>query len=91
MAQQKKVYQKEKQSSKKIEDKKPFINPRYKNTIWTIVFVVILTIFFIVNNTKSVQAQGPYPPNYHSAKGTIPTTIIDSRISFITEGKDTVK
>jgi hypothetical protein len=46
-------------------EKKPLIDPKYKNTIWTIVFLAILVIFFIVNNTRSVPEEGPYPPNYH--------------------------
>ncbi|MCG6913641.1 hypothetical protein LJE86_06960 [bacterium BMS3Abin03] len=51
----------------KIE-KKPLIDPKYKNTFWTIVILVILTIFFIINNTRDVPDEGPYPPGYHPAK-----------------------
>jgi hypothetical protein len=89
MAQQKKINTKEEPTNKKPEEKKHFINPRYQNTVWTIVIVVVLTIFFIVNNTKSVQERGPYPPNYNSPKGEISKQLIDSRISFIIEDKDT--
>lgn len=88
MAQQKKTNPKDKPIGKKPVGKKHIINPRYKNTFWTIIIVVILTIFFIVNNTKSVQERGPYPPNYASAKGSIQKAIIDSRISFILPTKD---
>lgn len=88
MAQQKKINSKEKLTSKKPEEKKHFINPRYHNTVWTAVIVVVLTIFFIVNNTKSVQERGPYPPNYNSPKGEISKQFIDSRIGLITESKD---
>jgi len=89
MAQQKKLNGKDKPANKKPIEKKHLINPRYKNTVWTIVIVIVLTIFFIVNNTKNVQERGPYPPNYNSAKGTITKPIIDARVNFITEGKDT--
>lgn len=87
MAQQK-IKSKDRPIGKKPEAKKHFINPRYKNTFWTIIIVVILTIFFIVNNTKSVQERGSYPPNYISPKGTIQKAIIDSRISFIIPNKE---
>ncbi len=90
MAQQKKVNAKEKPIGKKTEEKKHLINPRYKNTVWTIIIVIVLTIFFIVNNTKSVQERGMYPPNYNSPKGAIPKSFIDSRINFVIEGKDTI-
>jgi hypothetical protein len=93
MAQQK-IRPKDKPIGKKPIEKKHLINPRYKNTFWTIVIVVILTIFFIVNNTRSVQERGPYPPNYVSPKGTIQKAIVDSRISLIIPGKevnDTIK
>jgi len=46
-------------------EKKPLINPKHKSTIWTIAILLILLIFFIINNTKSVPEEGPYPPNYH--------------------------
>jgi len=88
MAQQKKVNSKDKPIGKKPVEKKHLINPRYKNTLWTVIIVVVLTIFFIVNNTKSVQESGTYPPNYAAAKGSIQKAIIDSRISFIIPNKN---
>ena len=91
MAQQKKVNSKDKPIGKKPEQKKPLIDPRYKNTFWTVVTVVILIIFFIINNTKSVQEKGPYPPNYNAPKDSIPKTIVDSRISLITSSTDSNK
>lgn len=57
---------KERKIGKKQQpEKKPLIDPRYKNTFWTIVIIIILIIFFIVNNTRSVPEHGPYPPNYN--------------------------
>lgn len=88
MAKQKKVNPKDKPIGKKTVEKKHIINPRYKNTFWTIVIMIILTFFFIVNNTKSVQERGPYPPNYVSPKGTIQKAIVDSRINFIIPSKE---
>jgi hypothetical protein len=87
MAQQK-VKSKDKPIGKKPVEKKHLIDPRYKNTFWTIVTIVALTIFFIVNNTKSVQEQGSYPPNYTLPKGTIQKAIIDSRIGFVIPSND---
>jgi hypothetical protein len=52
----------------KQPEKKPLIDPRYKNTFWTVVVIIILIIFFIVNNTRTEPKQGPYPPNYSPQK-----------------------
>lgn len=52
-------------------EKKHLIDPQYKNTFWTIVILVVLTVFFIINNTRDEPEQGPYPPNYNSEKPTI--------------------
>jgi uncharacterized integral membrane protein len=65
---QKKSKQKERQIGKKPVEKKPLINPRYKNAIWTAVILIILLIFFIVNNTREVAEKGPYPPYYNPNK-----------------------
>lgn len=89
MAQQK-LKPKDKQLSKKPVEKKYLINPRYKNTFWTIVFLIVLTIFFIVNNTKSVQERGPHPPNYNSYKDSIPQQHVDPRVSIISKSKNSI-
>ncbi len=81
---QKKNQKKERQIGKKQPEKKPLINPRYKNTFWTIVVLVILLIFFIVNNTRSVPKQGPYPPEYSIEKKIGPDTTIDPRLRMDT-------
>jgi hypothetical protein len=63
---QKNVKTKSRQIGKtKVQEKKPLIDPRYKNTIWTLVIIVILTIFFIINNTRPVPDHGPYPPGFN--------------------------
>ena len=53
--------------------------------------MIILTIFFVVNNTRSVQERGSYPPNYTSSKGSIQKAIVDSRIGFIIPNKDVIE
>jgi uncharacterized integral membrane protein len=64
----KKTKQKERQIGKKTVEKKPLIDPRYKNIVWTTVILVVLLIFFVVNNTRDVPERGPYPPNYKPDK-----------------------
>jgi len=61
----KKQKNKQRQIGKKKVEKKPLINPKYKNTFWTVLILIILLIFFIVNNTRDVPEQGPYPPGYN--------------------------
>lgn len=88
MAQQK---LKQKPIGKKPIENKPLINPKYKNTFWTIVVLIVMTVFFIVNNTKSVPERGPYPPNYNSFIDSIPKYAIDPRVNFITSTEDSNK
>jgi uncharacterized integral membrane protein len=61
----KKVKTKERQIGKKSKQKKPLIDPRYKNAFWTTLILIILLIFFIINNTRREPERGPYPPNYN--------------------------
>lgn len=49
--------------TKKVE-KKPLIDPRYKNLFYTVLTIVVIAVFFIINNSKSEPQEGPYPPNY---------------------------
>lgn len=61
----KNTVQKERKIGKQQQPvKKHLIDPKHKNTFWTIVILVVLTIFFIVNNTREEPEEGPYPPNY---------------------------
>lgn len=64
----KKVKTKERQIGKKSKQKKPLIDPRYKNAFWTTLILIILLIFFIINNTRKETERGPYPPNYNPQK-----------------------
>lgn len=52
----------------KAVQKKHLIDPRYKNAFWTTLILVVLLIFFIVNNTREVPETGPYPPGYNPQK-----------------------
>ena len=60
----KKQKNKQRQIGKTTVEKKPLIDPKHKNTIWTVIILVILLIFFIFNNTRDEPEQGPYPPGY---------------------------
>lgn len=45
---QKKYQPKNRQIGKtKVPEKKPLIDPKYKNTVWTIIIIVILAIFLL--------------------------------------------
>ncbi len=79
---QKKNNIKERQIGKKPSVKKPFIDPRYKNTVWSVIIAVILLIFFIINNTRSVPDSGPYPPAYSDTDHPSPDKKISSELDF---------
>ncbi len=64
----KNLNKKERQIGKTKIEKKPLIDPRYKNAIWTTIVLIVLLIFFIVNNTRKEPERGPYPPNYNGPK-----------------------
>jgi len=59
---QKKNKQKDNQEEK--TEKKPLIDPKYKNWVYTGIFFAVVLGFFIVNNMNGEPEQGPYPPNY---------------------------
>lgn len=77
---------KDRKIGKQQEQKKPLIDPRYKNLIYTVAFIVVVFIFFIINNSQSEPAQGPYPPNYQQNSGTGQTKAADFTLTS-TEGK----
>jgi len=54
----------ERKIGKQVIEKKPRIDPKLKNTIWTVITIIVLLVFFIINNTKTEPEEGPYPPNY---------------------------
>lgn len=61
---------KDRKIGKQQIEKKPLIDPRYKNLIYTVAFILVVAVFFIVNNSQSEPNQGPYPPNYQeNSKG----------------------
>jgi len=79
---QKKNNIKERQIGKKPSVKKPFIDPRYKSTFWTVVITVALFIFFIINNTRSVPESGPYPPGFTDSSHPSPEKKVSSELDF---------
>jgi len=52
------------QIGKQKIEKKSLINPKHKNTIWTVIVLVILGVLFVINNTREVPEEGQYPPNH---------------------------
>jgi hypothetical protein len=58
---------KERKIGKNETSKKHLIDPRYTNLIWTSITVIVLLVFFIINNTRTEPEQGPYPPYYNAS------------------------
>lgn len=58
----------ERKIGKQVVDKKPGMDPKLKSTIWTVITIIVLLIFFIINNTRNEPEEGPYPPNYTPTK-----------------------
>jgi hypothetical protein len=84
MAQKKSTSIKERQIGKNFPVKKPLIDPRYKNTIWTAFFLIILVVFFIMNNTVQVSEKGPYPPTFNSSNHEVPSKKISAELDLNT-------
>lgn len=51
-------------NEQKNNKSKPFINPKHKNLIYTLGFLGVFLVFFVINNSGSEPEQGPYPPGY---------------------------
>ena len=66
----------------KVPGKKPLIDPRYKNVFWTTVTIVVLLIFFIVNNTRDVPESGPLPPAYNQQSIEQPSEKINEKVKM---------
>jgi len=62
MAKKNNIYR-ERKIGKQVIEKKPLIDPKIKSTIWTVITLIILLVFFIINNTRTEPEEGPYPPN----------------------------
>jgi len=54
----------ERKIGKQVIEKKPGMDPKLKSRIWTVITIIILLAFFIINNTRTEPTEGPYPPNY---------------------------
>jgi len=68
MAKKNKNTIRERKIGKQVIEKKPGMDPKLKSTIWTVITVIVLIVFFIVNNTRTEPEEGPYPPNYVPAQ-----------------------
>jgi len=79
---------KERKIGKQQPEKKPLIDPRYKNLIYTVAFIAVIAVFFIINNSQSEPAQGPYPPHYQeNAQANADTKAADFTLKS-TDGKN---
>lgn len=79
---------KERQIGKtKLPEKKPLIDPKYKNTFWTTVVITVLIIFSIINNTRYVPDSGPYPPRYKAGEEPAPDSTIPPPLQMDTKIK----
>jgi|CZKP01.1.fsa_nt_gi hypothetical protein len=84
MAQKKNTNIKERQIGKNFPVKKPLIDPRYKNSVWTIFFLIVLLVFFIMSNTVQVAEQGPYPPTFNSSNHEEPSKTVSNELEINT-------
>lgn len=74
----------ERQIGRNTTAKKPLIDPKYKNTFWTVLIVLVLIIFFIINNTRAVPDQGSHPPGFSREQNPPPSTQVDPRLQMDT-------
>lgn len=44
----------------------PYNNKKFRSSLYSILFIIALIVFFIINNTRMVPEKGPYPPNYNA-------------------------
>ncbi len=58
--------QKKKNNAQPNSEKKMGLSKKQRGRIYTGAFLVLVLIFFIVNNSTSEPAHGPYPPHYKS-------------------------
>jgi hypothetical protein len=54
----------ERKIGKQVVNKKPLIDHKLRSRIWTGIIIIVLLVFFIINNTKPEPEEGQYPPNY---------------------------
>ena len=56
--------------TKVVEKKELFgLNEKQLSRLYTVIFFIVVGIFFIINNSSDDTKQGPYPPNYKQDKG----------------------
>mgnify|MGYP000601476697 CR=1 FL=1 len=58
--------------SQEVEPKLVFgLTQKQRSRVYTVLFFVIVTILFFLNNSTDDQVQGPYPPNYKQTQDEI--------------------
>ncbi|NCQ18811.1 MAG: hypothetical protein COZ80_03200 [Ignavibacteria bacterium CG_4_8_14_3_um_filter_37_9] len=67
MAKEKKRNQARQIGKTPLQEKKPLLDPKLKSRIETIVFLLVLLFFFVLNNTRKEPESGPYPPFYNKS------------------------
>ena len=45
------------------------LNQKQRSRVYTILFFVVVSILFVINNSSDDTKQGPYPPNYKQSSG----------------------
>lgn len=69
MAKKNKSSNKEKKiGSTVIEHKSFWSYKKNRSRVYTLIFLLIMLYFFIVNNTKDEPKEGPYPPGYNPSQ-----------------------
>lgn len=67
MAKEKKRNQARQIGKTPLQEKKPLLDPKLKSRIETIVFLLVVLFFFVLNNTRKEPESGPYPPFYNKS------------------------
>jgi hypothetical protein len=60
-----KTQNKEKKIGNTVIRKRTFWSyKKNRSRVYTLIFIIIMLYFFIVNNTRDEPKEGPYPPGY---------------------------
>lgn len=68
MAKKNNNIKRERKIGKQVIEKRPGMDPKLKSKIWTVITIIVLLVFFIINNTRTEPEEGPYPPNYSTSQ-----------------------
>jgi hypothetical protein len=65
MSKKSKSINKEKKIGSTVITKRSFWSyKKNRSRVYTLIFLLVMLYFFIVNNTKDEPKEGPYPPGY---------------------------